>query len=167
MEEFEALCKGVNFCKNKAKNIMKTAEILEDKYAGDIPETYKGLLALPGIGPKSALMIMNVCFEKNEGIIVDSNVHRIANRVGWVTTDAENKTKEHLEAIVPQKYWNDMHFRLVDFGQTICLPKSPKCRECPLLEVCAFGSTQVNKVVKKVVKERELAADKKGETMLS
>lgn len=130
---------GVSFHNNKAKYIKKVADILHEKYDGDIPDQYKELIALPGVGPKMALLALNVCFGKVEGIAVDTHVHRISNRLGWVNTKTPEQTRKGLERIVPKENWEGANLILVGFGQTVCLPVRPKCTECKIRDICPTG----------------------------
>ncbi|KAI8048851.1 DNA glycosylase [Syncephalis plumigaleata] len=126
----------VGFHIRKAKFIQETAGICVAKYQGDIPDTLQGLLALPGVGPKMAFLTLQAAWGKNIGIGVDTHVHRISNRLGWVHTKQPEETRRILETFVPHKYWAAINPLLVGFGQTTCLPVSPLCSQCPVNELC-------------------------------
>lgn len=156
----------MSFFRNKAKNIKKTATIIQEKYSGEVPDTYKELISLPGIGPKSALSILSFVratqgFNKSVGINVDSNMQRVVNRLGWVSSSSVEMTRRQLEAFVPEKYWGEMNLKFVDFGQNVCLLQRPKCGDCLLLDVCPFGAEQA-KLPEKRRSQGKVARDKKG-----
>ncbi|TMW56455.1 hypothetical protein Poli38472_006465 [Pythium oligandrum] len=147
--ELAQIIRPVGFFNNKAKYIKQVAQILKDR-AGedneviDIPNTYDDLVALPGVGPKMAHLIMSCAWKTTVGICVDTHVHRISNRLGWVKTwntknpksqDPE-KTRLELEDWLPREHWNPINVLLVGFGQTICLPRGPKCDECKVAHLC-------------------------------
>lgn len=145
----EKLLVPVGFYKTKAKHIKAASQILLNEYNGDIPNTLEGLIKLPGVGPKMAHICMSCAWNVVSGIGVDTHVHRIANRLGWTskrTTDPE-KTRLELESWIPVDLWREVNLMLVGFGQTICLPKSPKCSECSCSKLCpsAFKESPVKK----------------------
>ncbi|TYZ66664.1 hypothetical protein PybrP1_007482 [[Pythium] brassicae (nom. inval.)] len=138
----------VGFYRNKAKYIKQVASILTARASGaavvDIPDTFEGLLALPGVGPKMAYLVMDCAWSNVAGICVDTHVHRISNRLGWVTTwnkknpkaqDPE-KTRRELQDWLPREHWGPLNLLLVGFGQTICQPRAPKCDECSITHLC-------------------------------
>ncbi|KAF2140679.1 uncharacterized protein K452DRAFT_288773 [Aplosporella prunicola CBS 121167] len=124
----------VGFHNNKTKYIKQTAEILRDKFDGDIPDTIKGLISLPGVGPKMAYLCMSAAWGRDEGIGVDVHVHRITNLWGWHKTRQPEETRAALEAWLPREKWHQINHLLVGFGQTICLPLGRKCGECALAD---------------------------------
>ncbi|CAI5508805.1 unnamed protein product [Closterium sp. Naga37s-1] len=134
----------VGFYVRKAGYLKKMANICLEKHGGDIPGSLEDLLALPGVGPKMAYLVMNVAWERVEGICVDTHVHRIARRLGW--TDAKAKTPEDtrraLEQLLPKDEWMGINPLLVGFGQTTCLPIGPRCSSCLLasLSLCPSAS---------------------------
>ncbi|KAI9591363.1 DNA glycosylase [Syncephalis fuscata] len=126
----------VGFHTRKAKFIQETAQLCVESYHGDIPDTLPGLLALPGVGPKMAFLALQAAWGKSIGIGVDTHVHRISNRLGWVHTKQPEETRQILETFVPQQYWAPINPLLVGFGQTTCLPVSPLCQQCPVRDQC-------------------------------
>ncbi|KAH0375778.1 DNA glycosylase, partial [Aureobasidium melanogenum] len=143
----------VGFHNNKTKYIKATAEILRDKFNGDIPDTIEGLVSLPGVGPKMAYLTMSAAWGRDEGIGVDVHVHRITNLWGWHKTRNPEETRAELESWLPKEKWHDINHLLVGFGQTICLPVGRKCNQCTLAEgLCpsAVVKKEVAKRVKKV-----------------
>ena len=123
---------------------MRISRILLDEFKGKVPSDIKGLLALPGVGRKTANCVLVYGFQK-PAIPVDVHVHRISNRLGLVNTQKPEKTEEELEKLVPKEYWIELNDLMVQFGQTICRPQSPLHDECPLQDFCDYYQTQVKK----------------------
>lgn len=127
----------VGFYTRKAINMKKIAKICLLKYNGDIPNTLEGLLSLPGIGPKMGHLVMNVGWDNVQGICVDTHVHRICNRLGWVMgTKTPEETREALQMWLPKEEWVPINPLLVGFGQTVCTPLRPSCSLCSVNELC-------------------------------
>ncbi|XP_076896255.1 endonuclease III homolog 1, chloroplastic-like [Bidens hawaiensis] len=127
----------VGFYTRKATNMKKIAKISLLKYNGDIPDTLEALLSLPGIGPKMAHLVMNVAWDNVQGICVDTHVHRICNRLGWVPqTKTPEGTREALQMWLPKEEWIPINPLLVGFGQTICTPLRPSCSLCSVSGLC-------------------------------
>ncbi|KAH9498386.1 hypothetical protein Btru_008142, partial [Bulinus truncatus] len=128
------------FWKKKVRYIKETTEILATKYNGDIPSSVKDLCSLPGVGPKMAHLVMQCAWHTVTGIGVDTHVHRISNRLGWVREPTKNPedTRKELEDWLPRSYWSEVNHLLVGFGQQICLPIKPKCGECLNNSICPF-----------------------------
>ncbi|NPA17020.1 MAG: endonuclease III [Aquificae bacterium] len=123
------------FYRNKAKTIREISRILVEKYGGDVPDTLDKLLKLPGVGRKTANLVLALSFNK-PAICVDVHVHRISNRLGIVSTKTPEETEKQLMEKVPRKYWSKINDLLVAFGQTICKPVSPYCSRCPVAHLC-------------------------------
>ncbi|CEM07119.1 unnamed protein product [Vitrella brassicaformis CCMP3155] len=138
-DALKELLYGVGFHNNKAKYIRQVCEILQRDYGSDIPSTTEGLVALVGVGPKMAHIILQACFDKSDGIAVDIHVHRIANRLRWVKTKTPAQTQSALESWVPTEKWREINPLLVGFGQQICLPVGPRCVECLIRPLCPEG----------------------------
>lgn len=127
----------VGFYRKKAKHLKETAQILSKDYNSDIPSNVEGLVKLPGVGPKMAMLTMQNAWKKNAGIGVDVHVHRVCNRLGWVhKTKAPEETRKCLESWLPVEHWTEINPLLVGFGQTVCLPVKPRCLECKLSHAC-------------------------------
>ncbi len=131
----EKLIYPAGFYKTKAKNLKKTAEILMLKHNSKVPKNMEELLKLPGVGRKTANLVRNLGYNLN-GICVDTHVHRISNRTGWVSTSNPEETEYALMDILPEKYWISINELLVMFGQVLCKPISPFCSKCPIIEHC-------------------------------
>lgn len=155
------LIKSAGFHNNKTKYIKQTAEILRDRFGGDIPDTIDGMISLPGVGPKMAYLCMSAAWGRDEGIGVDVHVHRITNLWGWHKTRMPEETRKELESWLPKDKWHDINHLLVGFGQTICKPVGRNCGDCTLSQgLCP--SAVVRKEVKKRVKE-EVAKEEEGD----
>ncbi|MGC9337777.1 MAG: endonuclease III domain-containing protein [Candidatus Cloacimonadia bacterium] len=135
LEKIEELIFPVGFYYTKAKNIKKVADILMRKCGGKVPEEMDELLALPGVGRKTANLVLTIGYNKY-GICVDTHVHRISNRWGLVQTRTPDETEQALYKKLPQKYWKIYNDYLVSFGQNICKPVSPLCSKCPIDDWC-------------------------------
>lgn len=144
--DLEQLLYPVGFYRTKAKNIQKTSQILIDKFDSDIPNDIKGLLSLPGVGPKMANICMRVAWNIVSGIGVDTHVHRIANRLKWMPKETKDpeQTRVALEKWLPFENWSDVNKLLVGFGQTICTPINPKCSECLNAMICPASTVKKN-----------------------
>ncbi|XP_054719874.1 endonuclease III-like protein 1 isoform X2 [Uloborus diversus] len=143
-EKIGKLIYPAGFWKSKIQYIKRTTQILKDQYGSDIPRTFKELCKLPGVGPKMANIVMSVGWNDTVGIAVDTHVHQISNRLGWVKkpTKEPEQTRKALESWLPKDLWKDGSFHLVGFGQTICKPVNPKCHQCFNVQLCPFGKSQ-------------------------
>lgn len=125
----------VCFYRNKAKAIKKICGILLDKYDGHVPDEMDALLALPGVGRKTANLVITLGFRK-PGICVDTHVHRISNRWGYVKTKTPDETEMVLRKRLPPKHWMEYNDLLVTYGQNLCQPVSPHCSRCAIQPDC-------------------------------
>ena len=135
LKEIEKLIYPSGFYRNKAASLKKIAEILLEDYEGCVPADMDALLALPGVGRKTANLVLIEAFNMY-GICVDIHVHRISNRAGWVQTLNPDKTEMVLREIQPKKYWKKINAYLVLYGQQICRPVSPFCSKCVINVHC-------------------------------
>lgn len=138
IEEIEEIIKPCGFYKNKAKNVLGYAKMIIDKYNGKMPETMEELIKLPGIGRKSANVIMLEAFNNPEGIAVDTHAKRIANRIGLSNEKEPLKIEQDLIKIIPKKYFKDVNHLLVWHGRNLCNARKPQCEKCPLKNYCKF-----------------------------
>jgi endonuclease-3 len=134
-KEIARLIFPVAFYRIKAKRICEISKILLEKYQGRVPSELNELLELKGVGRKTANLVITLAFRKL-GICVDTHVHRISNRLGWVKTRAPEQTEFALRKILPTRYWILYNDLLVAFGQVLCRPVSPWCSLCPIEENC-------------------------------
>jgi endonuclease-3 len=140
--EIEKLIYPVGFYKNKAKVIKEISQIIIDKYNSKVPDNLEDLLSLKGVGRKTANLVLSEGFGK-PAICVDIHVHRISNRLGVVKTKNPEQTEMELMKKVPKKYWRDINWVLVAFGQTICKPVKPLCDKCPVKNFCESGNIKL------------------------
>ncbi|KAK8930856.1 hypothetical protein KSP39_PZI016118 [Platanthera zijinensis] len=154
----------VGFYLRKAKYMKKVAEVCLAEYDGDIPDSLNALLSLPGIGPKMAYLVLNVAWNNVQGICVDTHVHRISNRLGWVAqpggvqkTRSPEETRISLQKWLPKEEWDPINPLLVGFGQTVCTPLRPKCSICIVNQLCpsAFKESQTPTPIKKLKRSEE------------
>lgn len=123
------------FYRNKASSLKKIADILLEKYNGKVPASMDELLALPGVGRKTANLVLNEAFDI-DAICVDIHVHRISNRCGWLASKTPEETEMILREILPVKYWKRINYLLVLYGQKLCRPVSPYCSNCVIRKYC-------------------------------
>ena len=134
-KEIETLIYPVGFYKTKAKNILDICRTLINQYNGNVPDEIDELLKLKGVGRKTANLVVTLGYKK-PGICVDTHVHRISNRWGYVKTKTPEKTEVALRAKLPTQYWIEYNDLLVSFGQHLCRPISPLCSACPVKKFC-------------------------------
>lgn len=136
INEIEKEIKSVNFYKNKAKSIKKLSEIIVKKFDGKVPDKMEELIKLPGVARKTANVVLSQAFSKAEGIVVDTHVRRVSQRLGLTKNIVPEKIEKDLMEIIPKENWIDFPFRLILFGRNICKAKNPNCKDCPLYELC-------------------------------
>jgi endonuclease-3 len=132
----EELIYPAGFYRVKARNIREISRRILNQYGGRVPDTIEELLTLPGVGRKTANLVVSVGFGK-PGICVDTHVHRISNRLGYVSTRTPRETEFALRDKLPPEYWIDFNDLLVTYGQNICTPVSPHCSTCRLAPLCS------------------------------
>lgn len=137
--ELERLIYPVGFYRMKAKHLKALPDALDEKFGGVLPETVEALCELPGVGRKTANLVVAVGFGR-PAVCVDVHVHRITNRLGLVRTKSPFETEMALREILPVRYWKTWNSYLVAFGQTRCGPRAPKCAGCPVRAYCAAGN---------------------------
>jgi endonuclease-3 len=133
--EIESLIYPVGFYHTKAKHLVDVCRILLKDYAGKVPRSMDDLLKLPGVGRKTANLVMTIGFD-DYGICVDTHVHRISNIWGYVKTKTPDETEFALRAKLPKRHWKTYNDILVTFGQNLCVPASPWCSKCPIIKMC-------------------------------
>jgi endonuclease-3 len=134
-EEIEKLIYPVGFYRTKAQNLKKIAAIIMETYRGQVPADMDLLLALPGVGRKTANLVLTEAFDM-DGICVDVHVHRITNRLGALQSKNPEETEMILRETLPKKYWKQINILLVLYGQRVCRPVSPFCSRCVMREYC-------------------------------
>lgn len=145
-DALDALLNPVGFHRTKARQLKQVAETLHSQHRDDVPQAFDDLVALPGIGPKIARVILLVAWNRVDGLIVDTHVHRLANRLGWTTSPSSSHsaegtltaeaTRKALEEWVPREHWRGFSRAVVGFGQRVCVAKKPACAACPLADLC-------------------------------
>ncbi len=142
VEEIESYIKTVGLYKTKARNIAKTSKILAEQYDGDIPETREELEKLPGVGRKTANVVLSIA--KNvPAIAVDTHVFRVSNRLGLASAGDVLKTEMQLMKNIPREKWSQAHHWLIWHGRRVCKARKPLCAGCSLLELCSFKEKNV------------------------
>ncbi|MBI4433471.1 endonuclease III [Candidatus Uhrbacteria bacterium] len=134
--ELERLLYPISYYRTKAKHLRQMSQMLIEQYHGQVPTTMEELLRLPGVGRKTANLVLGEGVGKSEGICVDTHVHRISNRLGLIRTATREATERALMRIMPKRYWTMWNPLLVMWGQNICTPISPKCSQCALRPWC-------------------------------
>lgn len=135
IKEIEQLIYPAGFFHNKAKFLRELPHVLRREFNNKVPETLDELLMLPGVGRKTANLVLAIAFKKH-AICVDVHVHRICNRLGYVSTKTPFETEMMLREKLPRKYWLTINSMLVAFGQRLCTPVSPHCSICPIYKYC-------------------------------
>ena len=129
--------KTIGLYNSKAKNVIEMCRILLEQHGGKVPETREELEALPGVGRKTANVILNTAFGQPT-IAVDTHIFRVANRTGLAPGKDVREVEEHLLKVVPPQYAHDAHHWLILHGRYTCIARKPKCPQCPILELCEF-----------------------------
>lgn len=141
ISEIESLIKTCGFYKTKARNIKEACRIIVEEYGGRVPQTMEELTDLPGVGRKTANVVLSNAFGV-DAIAVDTHVFRVANRLGLAQSGDVRGTEEQLMENIPREKWSRAHHWLIHHGRRICKARRPKCEECPLAEVCSFKAEQ-------------------------
>ena len=138
IDDIERYIYSCGFYKNKAKNIKKLAEVVITKYNGKLPEKMEELILLPGIGRKSANVIMLEAYNNPQGIAIDTHAKRISNRLGLSKHKEPEKIEQDLLKIIPKEMFRDVNHLLVWHGRNICDSRNPKCDKCPINTFCNY-----------------------------
>jgi endonuclease-3 len=145
LAQIEERIRGVNYHKTKAQRIRQIARIIVDEHGGETPDDMKELMALPGVGRKTAGCVLVYGFGK-DAIPVDTHVHRISNRLGLVRSRSADETERQLWKVTPEAYVRRVNELLVKHGQRICKPAGPLCPECPVQQWCPYATKMFHKV---------------------
>ncbi len=138
-EELEQDVKQTGFYRNKAKHIREAAQIIVERYNGQVPRTMEELITLPGVARKTANVVMGNAFGVVEGVVVDTHVGRLARRLGLTESDDPVKVEQDLMALLPQSDWLDLSHMLIMHGRAICQARKPQCDACALAPLCPTG----------------------------
>ncbi len=146
----EQLIYPASFYRNKAVHVKETCRQIVTRFGGQVPRTMEELLTLPGVGRKTANLVLILAHASQENICVDTHVHRISNRLGWVRTRTPEETERALYLTAPRRWWALINLYLVTWGQNVCRPVYPLCPQCVLVDVCPkIGVTKVGKLVRR------------------
>jgi endonuclease III len=146
VRQIETLIYPVSFYRNKARHVKATCQALVDRYRGRVPGALDELVTLPGVGRKTATLVMILAFQSRQHICVDTHVHRISNRMGWVRTTLPDETEQALYRATDARWWPYINLYLVTWGQNVCRPVYPRCGDCVLRADCPrIGVTMVGK----------------------
>jgi endonuclease-3 len=136
VKEIEKLIYPVSFYRNKARHVKACCQMLLRDFHGQVPSTLEELIRLPGVGRKTANLVMILGFKSLENICVDTHVHRISNRLGWVSTTLPDETEQALYRSTDPQWWPYINLYLVTWGQNVCKPVYPRCGDCVLARDC-------------------------------
>jgi len=140
--QIEALIYPVSFYRNKAIHVKQACQMIVDRFGGSVPSTMEELLTLPGVGRKTANLVLILSFRSRQNICVDTHVHRISNRLGWVRTRTPEETERALYKATRRRWWPYINLYLVTWGQNVCRPVHPRCTACVVREHCARVGVQ-------------------------
>lgn len=135
--ELETLVRSTGFYKNKSRNLIKCGQALVDRFAGSVPTTMDELVTLPGVGRKTANVLLGHCFNQ-PSVVVDTHVKRVANRLGFTASGDPDRIEVDLQALIPQAQWTGGSQRLLLHGRYVCLARKPKCKECLIYPDCPW-----------------------------
>jgi endonuclease-3 len=135
-ERLQALIYPVSFYRNKAAHLREMSRQLTARFGGEVPTRIDDLLSLPGVGRKTATLVLIVAHDSRDHICVDTHVHRISNRLGWVRTRTPEQTERALYRAAPRRWWADINLHLVTWGQNVCRPVYPLCGVCAVRDLC-------------------------------
>jgi endonuclease III len=136
VKTIERLIYPVSFYRNKARHVKACCQMLVSRFGGSVPATMEELLTLPGVGRKTANLVLILGFQSLENICVDTHVHRISNRLGWVATKMPEETEQALYRAIDPRWWPYINLYLVTWGQNVCRPVYPRCGDCVIREEC-------------------------------
>ncbi len=135
-EELEELIKSTGFFRNKTKSLLGMAGAVVERHGGRVPDSMEELTALPGVGRKTANVVLGNAFHKNVGVVVDTHVRRLAQRLGLTASDDPEQIERDLMAVVPRDDWTDISHLFIYHGRAICKAQKPRCGECVLNDLC-------------------------------
>ena len=143
-EDLETAIRSTGFFRNKAKNIQGAAHVMLEKFGGAVPKTMAELLELPGVARKTANVVLGVAFQVADGIVVDTHVSRLSQRMKLTREKDPTKIERDLMQVVPQADWIDIGHLLIHHGRALCTARKPACSECPLQDLCPSAAIYLN-----------------------
>jgi endonuclease-3 len=144
VEEVEDVIRPIGFYHTKARNAIKCAQTLVTEFDGEVPRTIEEMQRLPGVGRKTANVVLTEAYGIVEGIAVDTHVFRITHKLRLAFADTPSETEKELLDLLPRDYWGPVNRQLVQFGREVCSAKAPKCGECPLADLCPSAGLDVS-----------------------
>jgi endonuclease-3 len=135
-EQLEPDLRTTGFFRNKAKSVVGAAKLLVSDFQGEVPDDMEKLLTLPGVARKTANVVLGTWFRKNEGVVVDTHVHRISRRLELTRHDDPKKIEQDLMQVIPRERWTLFSHQVIWHGRTLCLARNPKCADCPIENIC-------------------------------
>lgn len=135
-DDVEALIRPTGFFRNKTKSLLGMATAVVESHGGDIPRTMEELTALPGVGRKTANVVLGNAYHENVGIVVDTHVRRVSQRLGFTKQQDPEKIERDLMPLIPQHEWTDFSHLLIWHGRQVCVARRPRCESCVLNDVC-------------------------------
>lgn len=141
-EELAFEIRSLGLFRNKSKNILKTCRLLVEEYNGEVPSEREALEKLPGVGRKTASVVLSNAFNV-PALAVDTHVHRVANRIGLANSKNTMETERQLTSQIPREEWSITHHRIIWHGRRVCSARNPKCNVCALLPVCKYGKNRI------------------------
>jgi endonuclease-3 len=136
LKELESAIRSTGFYRSKAKNIRNACRMIVDRFHSQVPKTMEELTSLPGVGRKTANIVLSNSYGIIEGIAVDTHVARVSKRLGLAKSDDSEKIERDLMRIIPRELWFNFTYRLIEHGRKICTARKPLCPECPLNKIC-------------------------------
>lgn len=136
LPELEELIKSTGFYRNKAKSIQGAAKKITEDFGGQVPQTLAELTTIPGAARKTANVVLGVCFDKAEGVVVDTHVFRIAHRLDLAKGDTPQRVEQELMQVLPRDHWIRFSHQVIHHGRQVCVARNPKCRQCTLETLC-------------------------------
>ncbi len=143
-EDLETAIRSTGFFRNKAKNIQGAAHVMLEKFGGAVPKTMAELLELPGVARKTANVVLGVAFQVADGVVVDTHVSRLSQRMKLTREKDPTKIERDLMQVVPQADWIDIGHLLIHHGRALCTARKPACSECPLQDLCPSAAIYLN-----------------------
>ena len=135
-EDLEGIIRSTGFFRNKAKNIRAMASVLLEQHGGEVPRTLDALAALPGVGRKTANVVLGNAFGLNEGMVVDTHIARLSQRLGLTKYSDPVRIERDLMAVIPRGQWTDLSHWLIFHGRRRCMARNPDCASCELQDIC-------------------------------
>lgn len=154
IEEIEGLIHPTGFFRNKARSILGAARAIVEDHDGSVPSTMEELVELPGVGRKTANVVLGNAFGINAGIVVDTHVRRVSQRLALTQSDDPVVIEQDLIPLVPRKEWTMFSHRVIDHGRTICHAKRPLCEECALADLCPSSRVETGSAATAAAKKR-------------